>query len=879
MAATAPDEGRIYSATYSNVPVYEYKLGAENVMRRRVDDWVNATHILKIAGLDKPSRTRILEREVQRGVHEKIQGGYGKYQGTWIPLAEARALADKNNVLDKLRPLFDFMTGDASPPPAPKHTTAASKPRAQKGAGAGRRAPAGSARGSFTTVNQRMTPVQPAAPVAPAAVGGSFSQEQYNINQSFNENSSIMQGSPETSSIMADDDLAHMSPESTQSRKRKRGVNDVSMGIIEQNHILYGDQLLDYFMTVGDDPSASRVLPPMPPAHFQVDRPIDDQGNTALHWACAMGDLDIVKDLINRGADVRVRSNHDETPLVRAVLFTNNYEKRTMAELADLLQSTLTFRDWFGATVFNHLAATTRSKGKWKSSRYYCQTLMDKLAQVFPRHEISLLLSSQDANGDTAALTAAKNGCYRLATTLLAQCPEAGDLQNRHHETANEVLMALYRRRKENPPPPSSVTYAQDIDGEGEYAVTTPTANYTGSAVATEATNALLVRIGSIMAEANRRLARAYGEAKTPPHSSSGSAEDMTNPKGLYEQLESDRANIRAQTEALLAKEAESEDLDAQLVRFNEIKSKYESLLNQKHDLELTALYESNGLNDDAGNSDPDRELAPEQMVELYTLANELAQAQLDRSDAVAQLIRQRADAGVSTKLDVHRKLVSLATGLAEDELDPMSSELADALEFDRANEKRSGPGPGAVRQLMAGGETEAETLARVSFLFPFRADLSLVLLPSFFSFSFFLFLFLHSSPSHPILTSPSPSSLLVLFSSLSSSLALSLSLYLSISAFLDFSSFIIAALLAGRPRYNDRHARDYNRCRVRADSPTTRQTGLSPGLSWTRQISRTVEPFSKTLEIATLALVLVDISFSSAVYSRTSPTSPSIKR
>ena len=50
-------------------------------MRRRSDDWINATHILKIAGYDKPARTRILEKEVQKGVHEKIQGGYGKYQG------------------------------------------------------------------------------------------------------------------------------------------------------------------------------------------------------------------------------------------------------------------------------------------------------------------------------------------------------------------------------------------------------------------------------------------------------------------------------------------------------------------------------------------------------------------------------------------------------------------------------------------------------------------------------------------------------------------------------------------------------------------------------------------------------------------------------
>jgi hypothetical protein len=51
-------------------------------MRRRADGWLNATQILKVAGFDKPQRTRVLEREVQKGEHEKVQGGYGKYQGT-----------------------------------------------------------------------------------------------------------------------------------------------------------------------------------------------------------------------------------------------------------------------------------------------------------------------------------------------------------------------------------------------------------------------------------------------------------------------------------------------------------------------------------------------------------------------------------------------------------------------------------------------------------------------------------------------------------------------------------------------------------------------------------------------------------------------------
>ena len=124
-------------------------------MRRRHDDWINATHILKVADFDKPARTRILERDVQKGVHEKVQGGYGKYQGkrtsstrkytyihvpklnravgTWVPLPSGRDLAFRNGVLEKLRPIFDYIPGDISPPQAPKHTTAASnKPKMPK---------------------------------------------------------------------------------------------------------------------------------------------------------------------------------------------------------------------------------------------------------------------------------------------------------------------------------------------------------------------------------------------------------------------------------------------------------------------------------------------------------------------------------------------------------------------------------------------------------------------------------------------------------------------------------------------------------------------------------------------------------------------------
>ena len=53
----------------------------------------------------------------------------GSSIGTWVPLSEGKLLAERNGVFDKLRPIFDFVPGDTSPPPAPKHTTNSNKPK------------------------------------------------------------------------------------------------------------------------------------------------------------------------------------------------------------------------------------------------------------------------------------------------------------------------------------------------------------------------------------------------------------------------------------------------------------------------------------------------------------------------------------------------------------------------------------------------------------------------------------------------------------------------------------------------------------------------------------------------------------------------------
>ncbi|KIW00187.1 hypothetical protein, variant [Verruconis gallopava] len=419
---------KIYGACYSNVPVYEYNVGpGVHIMRRRADDWINATHILKAAAYDKPTRTRILEREVQKGVHEKVQGGYGKYQGTWIPLADGRALAERNGVLDKLLPIFDYVPGDRSPPPAPKHATAASnRPKQPR------------------IINPpRRMPVNSHASLHAHAHSHSQSMSQYDQD----ELASVGQyheGTPDNMTIASesmmdvDDPYAQHYPGS---RKRKRD----QMSFQDQQHQIWADQLLDYFMLLESEDSFPSA--PEPPPGINLDRPIDEKGHSAMHWAAAMGDIDVVKDLLRRNARIDCLNNNLETPLMRAVMFTNNFDKQTMPALARILAPTVQRTDWFGSTVFHHIAATTSSKNKYKSARYYIDTLVNVLAETWIPDEITKLLNMTDQNGDTCVMIAARNGARKCVRSLLGR-NVAVDRPNNAGETADELIRELNARRR-----------------------------------------------------------------------------------------------------------------------------------------------------------------------------------------------------------------------------------------------------------------------------------------------------------------------------------------------------------------------------------------------------------------------------------------------
>ena len=50
----------------------------------------------------------------------------------------------------------------------------------------------------------------------------------------------------------------------------------------------------------------------------------DNEGNTALQYACLLGNLELVDALVKRGADINSRGRVNNTPLHNTCIYNNN---------------------------------------------------------------------------------------------------------------------------------------------------------------------------------------------------------------------------------------------------------------------------------------------------------------------------------------------------------------------------------------------------------------------------------------------------------------------------------------------------------------------------------------------------------------------------
>ncbi|OQO06632.1 hypothetical protein B0A48_08419 [Cryoendolithus antarcticus] len=662
---------KVYSATYSNVPVYECNIDGNHVMRRRADDWINATHILKVAEYDKPSRTRILEREVQKGVHEKVQGGYGKYQGTWIPLAEGRLLAERNGVLEKMKPIFDYVPGDKTPPPAPKHATAASgKPRSAR------------------------QPAQQRKPAIPtyAAIDARYEQNDPHMHERAT--------TPSNETVASESVFDGYDTHPYGSSRKRRRIADDPQAQADTQHQLWADELLDYYVLLGTSPETAQS-PPQPPEGADLDRPIDDQGHTALHWGAAMGDIDMVKKLIRDNAQIDVQSRAGETPLMRSVKFSNVYENMNMERLSALLIKTVSMQDWSGCNVFHHIANTTTSKKKYQCARYYMDCVLNNMQEVLSPDQVERVLNEQDNQGDTAITIAARNGARKCVRSLIGR-NAAVDIPNGIGETADQLIVALNHRRQERTRQMSSSpfqsaelpgsTRGPSRYGDMPFDPLNPDhgadgSNDTDNAVfkSEPALNLTASIMPSLFAKA-RELAMKFDNElaeKDPELAEAQRVVDMR--RAELEQLRRQADNLRIQE---LEQTAGGAQTDEQLIaQLETLEAECLSIVEEEQKQGLAAQLATPAPSDRA--MSPTRNFTPEQMLETQiSYARQVIELANQRKELVKVVVKSISLAGENDgRIRDYKRLVTNALGVGEDEVEGLLPEIVAELEQARGME------------------------------------------------------------------------------------------------------------------------------------------------------------------------------------------------
>jgi transcription factor MBP1 len=819
--------------------VFQFTASGVSVMRRQSDGWVNATHILKVANFDKPQRTRILEKEVQRGVHEKVQGGYGKYQGTWVPLDRAKDIAVQYKVGEALEPLFSYEGSTTHPAPtAPKQSWKSNKtgpkrstqfsgdeddegsnfsdvdgqhgkngratpqgtpygtPRARIPAKRGRKVasmparlagggdfkgsttdtlsadllpPAKKKRGRPSLASRKLSapqkgrytnggpgPLTPSGSIIGATPIGSTPRGRPRQEGSYSGDSDFSSRSSSPSDYRSDSDTGNpathagypvkLSParmdEPIVQETRSVHITDINNNSSQEGGeggpesdmltAVYSNKLLDYFMAT--DASIPDFLV-NPPPEFKVNQVIDDEGHTAFHWACAMGDLKIIEVLINLGADMSATNLAGETPLIRSVMFTNNYDRRTFPKVVELLRHTIFVADRKKQTVLHHIASSTSTRSKLSSMRYYTEIILAKMSETQPMPVLAEFVNRQDTAGDTALHIAARNGARKCAKVLLSynalpdvvnkngrtaqeyiseyeaqkqQLMQQVDnnnashlksssspltMQNGYGRGANKYLLystPVQGRRNSNtetqqqqqPPPntepePDRPPSTSHMNGRRGNYISNPHV----SEVAIKATQ----RISPAMMEHLEELALAYDSELKEKDT------DVEQVRQLLENMKRD-VSVTDSAIAVLDQKLgnESEKLAKiehakQFVTANAVQLRRLLERTQSRDLAVLVQREENRIQSqlqqqlDGSGGDNSRSdcFNPDQVIGL---ASQLIALQNSRKKLVDEIVELFANAGVGSKMNDYRKLVSLCCGVKIDEIDDLLDGIAQAL-------------------------------------------------------------------------------------------------------------------------------------------------------------------------------------------------------
>lgn len=506
------------------------------------------------------------------------------------------------------------------------------------------------------------------------------------------------------------------------SRKRKRAIQDQT----DYAHMTFADALLDYFiLSSSEGPGMGMATPPAFPPNYQVDRSIDTNGHTALHWAVSMGDLEITQMLVNRNANAGVKNHRGETALIRAVVFTNNYEKRTLGDLMRFLQSTLPTSDYYGANVLHHIAMTTACQSKLKCALYYLEVILDTFSALcssgaYPSHQFNFhsFINQQDRDGNTPLHIAARNDAKKCIR-LLQEFGAHGDISNKKSQTADQTFSANRALRNNiisSSPPRPDFDQQQQINGiDGHIGNSSRPSATTTKSYRSESALSFSHQFDTLAHEKSLQLSLALDRVSKEKDEALQEAQDAVDRtdrelqathQAALDLLARDTASLNGDSEetelARLRQDFATETATAEA--FSE-KYQHGDLHSAIRRAETALPHSAHKAPTYQFNNDVLEDQAIKQHLRA---AYDLHEEQLKRRRLTQEVVQAQADAGMTATGERLKGLVGKVMGVAVGDVPGLAAELLEELvgvggEIERVNP--SGDGGGGMDGVEMGGE------------------------------------------------------------------------------------------------------------------------------------------------------------------------------
>ena len=445
--------------------------------------------------------------------------------------------------------------------------------------------------------------------------------------------------------------------QSADSHKRKRDIQDDSGRnfAVDTEHTLYSDELLDYFLLRQTDEPPS-IPPPMPDG-WDPNRPVDDAGHTAIHWAAAVADIDTTKELISRGASIYAQNLRGMTPLMKAVSYTNNYEQDTFAEMLSILQDTINMIDQRQCTAFHHAVNVMYVREPSRIGRFYTNCLIEKARQMAGPKGVEILVNMTNIDGDTALHMAARAGSRKFIR-LLIDNEAYSDIPNKRGETADTLIGPLWSQSHYGS---NAVLTSSPQTGAAQNGGSGPNAADTMAQaivpLITEKTGKLAQKINLEIKHQNEWYAKTM-DILVEARNSQAAAD-----RGLNGFPEPDDPSFMH---------------DLQAGRLAQLSNNSTILLSEVYDQQLAEQEAArNQVSDNMDTTPP----TSADLQEKLAIVKDIAEAQKEKRDLVESVVEATGQAGTSTKSAEYQKLLSLTIAEPEDQLAKVMPGVLEALE------------------------------------------------------------------------------------------------------------------------------------------------------------------------------------------------------